>query len=180
MVITGLDGEIIDECNWVTVPVKRSAQNSTKFETLKIEKVKEHVDDYVLGMHAKNGLWDELENTKQTLFDAGKHIPEWLRMNGLDTKHEQFYMAGRGIDRFDRKFLVTNQIPLKNLNAAFHYRSLDTSNLFQAFRFAGLDLNELRPERDPSSHRALDDCRDAIDDWIWFRSLTKMAGILDA
>lgn len=169
MVIATLNDEVIDECNWVVNPVKRSAQDGTKYQMLAIDKVKTEVDEFVYEMHTKNGLWDEIENTKQTLFHVGQQIPEWMRMNGCDPSKEMFYMAGRGIDRFDRKFLETNRIPLKGLNAAFHYRSLDTSNLFQAFKFAGVDINKDRPKRE-STHRALDDCKDAIADWAWFKN----------
>ncbi len=158
----------MDQCSWVTRPTERSPQDPTRHRILDVETVMAKTDQFVVDMHTKNDLWKDLADTTQTLFDVGKQIPEWFAMNGLPVKNVQYIMAGNGIDRFDRPWLRHYSNHLRGLDSLFHYRSLDLSNLYYAFKYAGFDLNRRRDEVPESSHRAIDDCLQSLEDWKFF------------
>ncbi len=157
-------GTIEDECSWVVRPMVKSLYNPSRFELQDVDKFIAGLDEVVVNMHTKNGLFEELKDTEHTLFHVGKMLPDWLLMNGLDFRKEKFICAGNGIDRFDRPRLRHNAIPLNNVDEVFHYRSLDVSAQFYGFGLAGHEL--IRPEVESVvQHRSLGDNRQAIADW---------------
>lgn len=162
---------LIDACSWLTKPVKRSVNDRTRYVEIPIQEVYDAADPFVQKMHDGNDLWADLEEATTTIFDAGKQIPEWMKMNGLDIKNETFTMMGNGPDRFDRPFLRHNGIALNNLDSLFHYRSLDVSNIYHAAKFCGIDLT--RPENTTSNHRAVDDCIATLEDWRYISNTLK-------
>lgn len=165
---------IVDECSWVVRPMVKSFYDPTKFELQDLDKFISGLDEVVVKMHEKSGLFEALRTSDHTLFHVGKMLPDWLLMNGLDFKKEQFICAGNGVDRFDRPRLRHNAIPLNNVDSVFHYRSLDTSNLWYAAELAGLEMKRQLVEG--TQHRSLSDNRQAIADWELLKDLLDTTG----
>ena len=163
--------EVKDYRSWVVRPIlditKLGPMGMVKVAT--IDEVRARADEYVLKMHEKNGLWEEVEASKQTLIDVGLEFPHWLHENGLRTTDQVYTMAGNGPDRFDRQWLRHSHGPLNRLDDLFHYRSLDISNIKQAYKMAGYPLT-LPREGATSIHRAVPDCFMALEDWKFIRT----------
>lgn len=112
----------------------------------------------VEAMHTVNGLWTECEAVfrAQGPQDSVRYVSEQRLIQFLH-QHDAVgsQMAGANPD-FDRQFL-RHYMP--KLEREFHYRNFDINSmwLLQSY-IAGLDSKRAKP----ASHRALDDCRDAI------------------
>lgn len=169
---------VIDQRSWVVKPMKKEEPlplpkplgGGPRWSHVSVDEAKLMADSFVIKMHTENGLWNEVEASEQTLVDVGHEFPGWLGVNGLDSVNEVFTIVGRGPDRFDRPWLRYNMLPLHDMDALFHYRSLDVSNVYQAFRKAGYDLDAIRPKKEPV-HRAVADCLDTLEDWRLVRSV---------
>jgi oligoribonuclease len=113
----------------------------------------------VLSMHTLNGLWQDCEdaNTRRVpdgvpcVNDADAQLQRFL----LDHDCQDMQLAGAN-PGFDRGFMRKH---LPGAEKLLHYRNFDTNTfwLLQSF----ITGEEARREK-PASHRALDDCRDAI------------------
>jgi oligoribonuclease len=140
-------------------------------ELMSLEALKAEANDFVRQMHEKNGLWEEVGASTDTLLHVSQQFPEWLKSNGLDYNQQQFTMAGNGLDRFDRPWLRYNAVELHNLDDLFHYRSLDISNLLYALKMAGRGDVMEGLTHEPSNHRAVDDCLMSLKTWAHIRSV---------
>lgn len=106
----------------------------------------------VVDMHRANGLWEACKRSQ--LRDYQK-LDELVRKFALQHGCDGSVLAGFNPE-FDRKFL-SKFCP--NTARGLHYRSLDTNSLWLLQSFiTGRDAKREKP----ATHRAVDDCRDAI------------------
>jgi len=117
-------------------------------------------DDFVLKMHTKNGLLNEIFNHPKkhnkveagglpTIWEAEKQALAFLERNATDDRPE---LCGANPD-FERMFFATY---MPNLLQAFHYRNFDTNTFWLTRKFFG-DWDGVKGQHQP--HRALPDCR---------------------
>ena len=165
---------VIDQRSWVVRPIAETRKKGplVAARVASIEETKARADSYVLRMHTENGLWDEVEASTQTLIDVGQEFPHWLHENDLRTSDTVYTIMGRGPDRFDRVWLRQNGEVLQRMDDLFHYRSLDVSNIYHAFKKAGRDLDADRSKKQPV-HRAVPDCIDTLEDWRFITQVIK-------
>lgn len=111
-----------------------------------------YIHPKVIEMHTKNGLWDAC---KISLLDDYRKMDTIISKLLVDAGVQGAPLAGANPD-FDRKFLAA-QLP--ETLKLFHYRNFDT-NAFWLLRsfITGDDSRRSKP----ASHRAVDDCKDAI------------------
>lgn len=126
-----------------------------------------HVNDEVLaGMdnwntehHAKSGLTERVRKSKYSVTDAERLTLDFVRKY---VPEGQSPMCGNSICQ-DRRFLARL---MPELEAYFHYRNLDVTSL-------KILINRWAPSGEQftkeSSHRALDDVRDSIEELKFYR-----------
>jgi len=121
------------------------------------------MDKVVIKMHAKSGLRVAVEASTISLEDAGKAVLEFIRQHAPTAGAVP--LCGNSIAT-DRRFLARY---LPELEAYFHYRSIDVSTVKELCRrwypeaFAGA------PEK-AGHHRALDDIRESVAELAYYRS----------
>ncbi len=106
----------------------------------------------VVDMHKANGLW---EACKRSQLNSYQKLEELISAFILDQAANGSVLAGAN-PSFDRDFLKEK---LPTTARGLHYRNFDTNTfwLLQGF----LTGEDMRREK-PASHRAVDDCKDAI------------------
>jgi len=110
------------------------------------------VDQYVLGMHARSGLWEDIQcGGLISLVDAEQTILSVLDSIGglVDPK---VTMAGSGVAQFDMRW-VREHMPL--LSERLTYYTIDLGGyerVDSVLRGGGI-----RPSRNAAAHRAVDD-----------------------
>jgi len=120
------------------------------------------MDPFVVDMHTRSGLLDEIKNSTVSLEEAGaatlafivQHVPEPATVP----------LCGNSIGT-DRRFLAAY---LPDIENHLHYRSIDVSSVKELVKrwYPGVDGE--RP-RGQGSHRALDDIRESIKEMIYYR-----------
>lgn len=117
-----------------------------------VKKPHAYIHPKVLEMHEANGLWKACFRSE--LRDYRK-MDELVARFLVDQGCQNAPCAGAN-PGFDRKFL---EMVLPLTNRTLHYRSFDTNTfwLLQSF-ITGQDSKRAKP----ASHRAIDDCKDAI------------------
>lgn len=129
---------------------------------------------FVYEMHQKHGLADEIlaqyrNNTGASLAQVESAACDFLRSHGItDGRKNGLPMTGSSI-LFDRRYVIA-QMP--QLDALFHYRSVDVSSLkclVDAYRddWACERAATLKPA---GLHRSLADCRDTVGELAWYLS----------
>jgi oligoribonuclease (3'-5' exoribonuclease) len=106
----------------------------------------------VVDMHKANGLWESCKRSQ--LVDYQK-MDELCQRFIVDNGCQGSVLAGANPD-FDRRFL---RKVLPGTEKLLHYRNFDTNTfwLLQSF----ITGEDARREK-PASHRAVDDCKDAV------------------
>lgn len=106
----------------------------------------------VVDMHKANGLW---EACKRSQLDDYQKLDALLRAFILEQGCDGSVLAGAN-PSFDRDFLKKF---CPTTARGLHYRNLDTNSfwLLQGF----LTGEDVRREK-PATHRAIDDCKDAV------------------
>lgn len=126
------------------------------------------LDPYVLEMHSNSGLMAELRGGRgYTTFEAGG-LPTEAEAEAVALQFVAAYgaapdsrgrpaaiMVGANIGAFDRQWLKART---PRLNAAFHYRSVDSNFTFLSEQF----LLGGPTEKGETRHRALDDARQCL------------------
>lgn len=146
LVITNQDLSELHAQDWVIKPSKN----------VPITEISETVAE----MHQQSGLWIESLTSSIDIADAHDDI-----LHLLDA-YPKMIACGFGV-HFDRGFL-REQAP--EINDALHYRNLDV----RAFTAAMRMYKPAEFERTPKAnrrHRALDDCRDAIAEFKYYREV---------
>lgn len=123
------------------------------------------VDQFVVDMHLKSGLWEAVFQSPIGYSGAELHISEWLK----EYEAVGFPMAGSTIG-FDRAF-IKHWLP--DIEALFHYRNIDVStiknlwNLWVPEEQRAIAETEKKP--DCKTHRVLDDIQDSINELQFYR-----------
>ena len=121
------------------------------------------MDPYVVEMHTKSGLLDEIRNSKVTLEEAGKATLDFLQ-SYID-KEKSVPLAGNSIGT-DRRFLAQWLPDIENF---LHYRCVDVSSIKELARRWFPEILADAPKKD-GGHRAMDDIKASVTELEFYRS----------
>lgn len=120
------------------------------------------MEDVVREMHTRSGLLAAIEASTVSLDEAGAATLAFIKAHVPAPRSVP--LCGNSIGT-DRRFLAAYLPEIENY---LHYRSIDVSTLKElALRWAP-DVVESAPRKE-STHRALDDIRESIDELRWYR-----------
>ena len=117
-----------------------------------IKKPHGYIHPKVIEMHTVNGLWDAC---KISLLDDYQKMDQIIAQILVDNGCQGAVLAGANPD-FDRRFL-RNILP--QTDKLLHYRNFDTNTFWLLQEFL---TGESGKRAKPASHRAVDDCKDAV------------------
>jgi oligoribonuclease len=121
------------------------------------------MEDVVREMHTRSGLLAAIQASSVSLADAGAATLDFIKAHVPAPRSVP--LCGNSIGT-DRRFLVVHLPEIENY---LHYRSIDVSTLKElALRWAPGVL-EGAPKKE-STHRALDDIRESVDELRWYRA----------
>jgi len=118
---------------------------------------------FVTEMHTKSGLLPEILASTVTLSEAETKTLEFLKVHIVEPRSVP--LCGNSIGT-DRRFL---QEYMPTLESFLHYRNVDVSTLKELARRWYPDVVAAIPEK-ATSHRALDDIRESINELAYYRS----------
>ena len=125
------------------------------------ETILDTMDDWNVRHHTASGLLERVRASTLELEEAEALTLEFVREH-VDPKTAP--LCGNSIGQ-DRRFLYRY---MPGLSAYLHYRSVDVSSIKElAARWYG---PELRPPPKSSTHRALDDIRESIEELRFYRN----------
>ena len=127
------------------------------------------MDKVVTKMHRVSGLRTAVEASTVSLADAGQAVLDFLRQHVADPGTVP--LCGNSIAT-DRRFLARH---LPDLDAFFHYRSIDVSTVKELCRRWYPDAFAAAPVK-AGHHRALDDIRESVAELAYYRSAIFRAG----
>jgi oligoribonuclease len=121
-----------------------------------------HMDQVVVDMHTRSGLLDAIRASTTTLEEAGAQTLAFIKEHVPEPRSVP--LCGNSIGT-DRRFLAAY---LNDIEEYLHYRSVDVSTIKElARRWYPQVLSGL--PRKATSHRALDDIRESIDELRHYR-----------
>jgi oligoribonuclease len=124
--------------------------------------VLDRMSEVVREMHTRSGLLDAIRSSTVTLAEAGAATLEFIRRHVPTPRSVP--LCGNSIGT-DRRFLAAY---LPEIEDYLHYRSVDVSTIKElALRWAPAVV-EGAP-RKSTSHRALDDIRESVEELRWYR-----------
>jgi oligoribonuclease len=126
------------------------------------EDVLARMDQFVVDMHTRSGLLDEIRASTTTLEEAGAATLAFIKEHAPDERTVP--LCGNSIGT-DRRFLAAY---LPEIEDHLHYRSIDVSSLKELVRRWYPKVRSARPQK-TGAHRALDDIRDSIDELRYYR-----------
>jgi oligoribonuclease len=121
------------------------------------------MDKVVTKMHRDSGLRTAVEASTVTLDQAGHAVLEFVRQHVPEPRTVP--LCGNSIAT-DRRFLARH---LPELDAYFHYRSVDVSTVKELCRRWYPEAFQGAPGK-ASHHRALDDIRESVAELAYYRS----------
>lgn len=161
--MTGLDtqnDQIIEIATIVTNEDLIEVAEGPVFAVRQPKETMAAMDDWNTRQHGASGLTERVLGSRTTLAEAERQTLDFLARHVSPGASP---MCGNSICQ-DRRFLA-RQMPA--LESYFHYRNLDVSTLkILAQRWAPELAAGFKKE---SSHRALDDIRDSIEELIYYR-----------
>ena len=120
------------------------------------------MEPVVREMHTRSGLLPAIQASTVTLEDAGAATLAFIREHVPAPRSVP--LCGNSIGT-DRRFLAAYLPEIENF---LHYRSVDVSTIKElALRWAP-DVVERAPRKE-TSHRALEDIRESVDELRWYR-----------
>ena len=122
----------------------------------------ERMDAVVRKMHTDSGLLAEIEASTLSLAEAGSKTLEFLREHIPESRRAPLCGNSIGVDR---RFLAA-QLP--ELDAYFHYRSIDVSTVKELCKRWYPALYGRAPKK-AGAHRALDDIRESVAELRYYR-----------
>ncbi len=162
--MTGLDTQrdsIIEIATIVTDKHLNELAEGPVFAIGQPRLVMDSMDEWNTRQHGESGLTTRVLKSNITVREAELATLEFLAKwvdPGLSP------MCGNSVCQ-DRRFLARE---MPELEAYFHYRNLDVSTLkILAQLWAPTVASDLDKN---STHRALDDIRDSIDELVWYRA----------
>lgn len=120
------------------------------------------MDPFVVNMHTKSGLLDQITASTITLEAAGAETLAFIKQNVPEERTVP--LCGNSIGT-DRRFLAAY---LPEIEEYLHYRSIDVSSVKELVKRWYPDLDANRP-RGQGSHRALDDIRESVRELVYYR-----------
>jgi oligoribonuclease len=124
--------------------------------------VLERMDPFVVDMHTKSGLLDQIRASTISLEDAGSATLEFIKLHVPEPASVP--LCGNSIGT-DRRFLAAY---LPDIENHLHYRSIDVSSVKELVKRWYPTIDASRP-RGHGSHRALDDIRESIREMVYYR-----------
>ena len=120
------------------------------------------MDPFVVEMHTKSGLLEQIKASEISLADAGAATLAFIREHVPEPSTVP--LCGNSIGT-DRRFLAAY---LPDIENHLHYRSIDVSSVKELVKrwYPAIDAD--RP-RGQGSHRALDDIRESIKEMVYYR-----------
>ncbi|MGB3734906.1 MAG: oligoribonuclease [Ilumatobacter sp.] len=120
------------------------------------------MDPFVVNMHTKSGLLDQITASTITLEAAGAETLAFIKEHVPEERSVP--LCGNSIGT-DRRFLAAY---LPEIEEYLHYRSIDVSSVKELVKRWYPDLDANRP-RGQGSHRALDDIRESVRELVYYR-----------
>lgn len=121
------------------------------------------MDKVVTKMHGKSGLRTAVETSTVSLEEAGRAVLAFVRQHAPEAGVVP--LCGNSIAT-DRRFLARH---LPELEAHFHYRSIDVSTVKELCRRWYPEAFAAAPVK-AGQHRALDDIRESVAELAYYRS----------
>lgn len=128
------------------------------------EEVLASMDPFVVDMHTKSGLLEQIRASTITLEEAGARTLEFIREHAPVARTVP--LCGNSIGT-DRRFLAAY---LPEIEEHLHYRSVDVSSLKELIRRWHPDVLTQRGWKQ-GAHRALDDIRESVAELQLYRTL---------
>lgn len=128
------------------------------------EAVLESMDPFVVDMHTKSGLLDQIRASEITLEQAGAETLEFIQQHAPVAGTVP--LCGNSIGT-DRRFLAAY---LPEIEEYLHYRSVDVSSIKELVRRWYPDALNARGWKQ-GAHRALDDIRESVTELKLYREL---------
>ena len=122
------------------------------------------MDPFVVDMHTKSGLLDQIKASTISLEDAGAATLEFIREHVPEPRSVP--LCGNSIGT-DRRFLAAY---LPEIEEYLHYRSVDVSSVKELVRRWYPDVLNQRGWKQ-GAHRALDDIRESVAELQLYRDL---------
>ncbi|HUY86515.1 MAG TPA: oligoribonuclease [Acidimicrobiales bacterium] len=120
------------------------------------------MDPFVVKMHTKSGLLEEIRNSKMTLQEAGEATLEFIKLHVPQARTVP--LAGNSIGN-DRRFLL-NYLP--EIEEYLHYRSVDVSTIKELCRRWYPEVLKGAPGKN-EAHRAMDDIKESVSELAYYR-----------
>lgn len=127
-----------------------------------------NMDPFVVDMHTKSGLLDQIKASTVSLDVAGAATLEFIKQHVPEPASVP--LCGNSIGT-DRRFLAAYLPEIENY---LHYRSIDVSSVKELVKRWYPDIDANRP-RGQGSHRALDDIRESIREMTYYREYVFVA-----
>jgi len=161
--MTGLDpqNDVIIQMATIITDGEFKEIASCDFEVWQPDSALETMGPFVRKMHTKNGLIEKVKKSQYSLADAEQKT---LEMVTAHVGYRKGILAGNSVWQ-DRRFLNVYMPTLENY---LHYRQLDVSSFKVCFT-TWLGNRGVAPQK-PSTHTALDDIRQSIDELKYYKT----------
>jgi oligoribonuclease len=126
------------------------------------EDVLARMDPFVVDMHTRSGLLDQIRASTITLEEAGRETLAFIREHA--PVERTVPLCGNSIGT-DRRFLAAY---LPDIEEYLHYRSVDVSTIKELARRWAPEVLDAAPRKD-TAHRALDDIRESVAELRYYR-----------
>ncbi len=161
--MTGLDPDfctIIEIATIVTDQDLNIIAQGPVFAIHQPDEVLDRMDEWNTTHHGASGLTQRVRESTITMAEAERQTLEFLRQHVDERKAP---LCGNSIWQ-DRRFLVAY---MRELNEFFHYRNVDVSSIKELMlRWYS---NDYLPPKKKTTHRALDDIIESIDELKFYR-----------
>jgi len=121
------------------------------------------MDPFVLDMHTRSGLLEQIRASDISLADAGARTLEFIKQHVPEPRTVP--LCGNSIG-MDRRFLAAY---LPEIEEHLHYRSVDVSTIKELSRRWYPEALAAAP-RKATAHRAMDDIRESIAELAFWRA----------
>ena len=161
--MTGLDTQrdaIIEIATVVTDSELNTVAEGPMLAIHQSDEILNGMDDWNTRQHGKSGLTERVRKSTLTEAEAERQTIEFLRQH---VPANTSPMCGNSICQ-DRRFLARC---MPELEAFFHYRNLDVSSIKELAKRWAPDI--LKGITKQSTHLALDDIRDSINELRYYR-----------
>jgi len=119
--------------------------------------------DFVTEMHTRSGLLPAITASSVSVREAEVATLDFMKAHIPEARTVP--LCGNSIGT-DRRFLEEYMPELENF---FHYRNVDVSTIKELARRWHPEVLDAKPEK-ATTHRALDDIRESIDELVHYRS----------